>query len=105
MIKLFKKTPDKVKAKGSTQTQVVSSKLKSRPQPFADQTIDYLKAADPDDVLELMLPRLVIEQQNRLASTAKELEEIDRKLAKLYASRDDVYSVMAQNQSNGVADF
>lgn len=102
MLNLFKRSP---KTAGVESIPANSSKAKPRPQLFADQTIDYLKTTDPDDVLELMLPRLVMEQQNRLTSTAKELEEIDQKLAKLYASRDDVYSVMAQNQSNGVADF
>lgn len=105
MINLFKKAPANVEEKKVFPAQVAPSKPKSRLQSFTDQTIDYLKAADPDDVLELMFPRLMIEQQNRLASTAKELEEIDRMLAKLYASRDDVYSVMAANQRNGVADF
>ena len=78
-----------------------------RPQslPVTDQTIDYLKGADPDDILELMLPALVQEQQKRLVSTAKELEQIDQRLAKLYASRDDIYSVMAANQNNGATDF
>lgn len=105
MLNLFKKAPAKVEEKKIFPAQTAPSKPKPRLQPFTDQTIDYLKAADPDDVLELMFPRLMIEQQNRLASTAKELEEIDRMLAKLYASRDDVYSVMAQSQANGVADF
>lgn len=99
MLSLFQRKNNAVK---SVAQKAVS---RQRPQLFTDQTIDYLKATEPDDVLELMLPRLVIEQQTRLASTAKELEEIDQKLAKLYASRDDVYSVMAQNQANGVADF
>ncbi len=84
-------------------------KAVTRPQtqsvPVTDQTIDYLKGADPDDILELMLPALVPEQQKRLVSTAKELEQIDQKLAKLYASRDDIYSVMAANQNNGATDF
>src|SRR4051812_19885219 len=78
--------------------------IRSQSQPVTEQTIDYLKGADPDDILELMLPALVQEQQKRLGSTASELEVIDQKLAKLYASRDDIYSVMAANQSNGVAD-
>lgn len=82
-------------------------KTNTRPpsQPVTDQTIDYLKDAAPDDILELMFPALVQEQQKRLISTAKELEEIDLRLAKLYASRDDIYNVMAQNQKNGVTDF
>lgn len=77
----------------------------NRSQPVTDQTLDYLKGADPDDILELMLPGLVQEQQRRLVSTAKELEEIDQKLAKLYTSRDDVYSVMNKAQGNGTNDF
>ncbi len=97
--------PNSIEGAAPVLTPVSSPKTKSRPQLFTDQTIDYLRNTEPDDVLELMLPRLVIEQQTRLTSTAKELEEIDQKLAKLYASRDDVYSVMAQSQNNGVADF
>lgn len=87
--------------------QPLTPHVVSKNKPVTDQTIDYLKGADPDDILELMLPALVQEQQRRLVSTAKELEEIDRRLAKLYASRDDVYSVMAQapNQTNGATDF
>src|SRR3954469_13852350 len=107
MINIFRKTPATSKlTQGAAPAPAVPAKPKPvRPQPFPDPPIDYLKATEPDDVLELMLPRLVIEQQTRLASTARELEEIDQKLAKLYASREDVYSVMAQNQANGVADF
>lgn len=87
--------------------QPVTPPAVTRNKPVTDQTIDYLKGADPDDILELMLPALVQEQQRRLTSTARELEEIDQRLAKLYASRDDVYSVMAQaaNQTNGATDF
>lgn len=87
--------------------EVVKAAPQPRPQarPVTDQTIDYLKGADPDDILELMLPALVQEQQKRLVSTAKELEQIDRRLAKLYASRNDIYSVMAANQKNGATDF
>ena len=83
----------------------VTTPVVTKTKPVTDQTIDYLKGADPDDILELMLPALVQEQQRRLTSTAKELEEIDQRLAKLYASRDDIYSVMAQNQKNGATDF
>lgn len=99
------KTPKSTEGNKPAQAQGVARKPPARPQLVTDQTIDYLKGADPDDILELMLPRLVLEQQRRLDSTARELEEIDQKLAKLYASREDVYSVMAQNQANGVADF
>ncbi len=106
MINPFKRKPVVPKSVEGTAPKPVSGpKTRPRPQLFAEQTIDYLRNTEPDDVLELMLPRLVIEQQSRLASTARELEEIDQKLAKLYTSRDDVYSVMAQGQSNGVADF
>jgi len=107
MINLFRKNSAATKPIQEA-APAPAAPAKSRParqQAFAEQTIDYLKTAEPDDVLELMLPRLVIEQQTRLASTARELEEIDQKLAKLYVSREDVYSVMAQNQANGVADF
>ncbi len=106
MFNPFKRKPAAPKSVEGTAPKPSSTpKTRLRPQLFTDQTIDYLRNTEPDDVLELMLPRLVIEQQNRLTSTAKELEEIDQKLAKLYASRDDVYSVMAASLRNGVADF
>lgn len=98
-------TPASAPAPEPAATPAGNQKPKARPYLFTEQTIDYLKSTEPDDILELMLPRLVLEQQNRLSSTARELEAIDQKLAKLYASREDIYNVMAQNQSNGVADF
>lgn len=107
MLALFRnKTGDKDKKLSAT-SKPVTPPVVAKTKPVTDQTIDYLKEADPDDILELMLPALVQEQQRRLTSTAKELEEIDRRLAKLYASRDDVYGVMAQaqNQTNGATDF
>ncbi|MBN9390835.1 MAG: hypothetical protein J0I20_22590 [Chloroflexi bacterium] len=112
MLNIFRSRtrPDKdnTQAGANSSARPVPKKEVRRPtpaQPVTDQTIEYLKGADPDDILELMLPALVQEQQRRLTSTAKELEEIDQKLAKLYASREDIYSVMAQNQANGATDF
>lgn len=106
MLGIFKHSRNKPIA---TTAKVTKAAPEPRPQtqtiPVTDQTIDYLKGADPDDILELMLPALVQEQQKRLVSTAKELEQIDQRLAKLYASRDDIYSVMAANQNNGATDF
>ena len=106
MLGIFKRSSNRSAAAA---TEVTKAAPQPRPQaqpiPVTDQTIDYLKGADPDDILELMLPALVQEQQRRLVSTAKELEQIDQRLAKLYASRDDIYSVMAQNQNNGATDF
>lgn len=64
------------------------------------QTLEYLRQVELDDVLELMYPRLIVEQQNRLAECNRELEEIDRELARLYTSRDDVQGVMNLNQPN-----
>lgn len=63
-------------------------------------TLEYLRQVELDDVLELMYPRLIVEQQNRLAECNRELEEIDRELARLYTSRDDVQGVMNLNQPN-----
>lgn len=63
------------------------------------QTLEYLRQVELDDVLELMYPRLIIEQQNRLAGCNRELEEIDRELARLYTSRDDVQGVMNLDQT------
>ncbi len=109
MLKLFRRKKEMAtnqeKSNKSERPRPVLQKVGARPQAVTDQTLEYLKAADPDDILELMLPGLVQEQQRRLASTARELEEIDRKLAKLHASRDDVYSVMKEKHNNGVADF
>lgn len=111
MLAVFRnKTNDKDKSKDKKvpiSGQPVTPQIATKNKPVTDQTIDYLKGADPDDILELMLPALVQEQQRRLTSTAKELEEIDQRLAKLYTSRDDVYGVMAQaaNQNNGATDF
>lgn len=107
MLALFRNKTNSKDRNNSAPGQPVTPRPITKNKPVTDQTIDYLKEADPDDILELMLPALVQEQQRRLTSTAKELEEIDLRLAKLYASRDDIYSVMAQtqNQSNGATDF
>ena len=64
------------------------------------QTLEYLRKVELDDVLELMYPRLIVEQQTRLKECNRELEEIDQELARLYTSRDDVQGVMKLNQTN-----
>lgn len=103
MLGIFKRSSNRPVA--AAEVLKTAPRPQAHPVPVTDQTIDYLKGADPDDILELMLPALVQEQQKRLVSTAKELEQIDQRLAKLYASRDDIYSVMAANQNNGATDF
>jgi hypothetical protein len=53
----------------------------------------------------LLFPRLVLEQQSRLASSAGELAQIDRRLAHLYAMRDDVVNVTNRNKGSGATGF
>lgn len=105
----FTKKPDP-KTPGKSESSETSKSFEPQSEQSPDKngfrgvatqpTLDYLRQVELDDVLELMYPRLIVEQQNRLAECNQELEEIDRELARLYTSRDDVQGVMNINQPN-----
>ena len=81
--------------------------VKPEPRPYlaTDLTLDYLKKVELDDILELMYPRLVTDQQTRLEGCTSELEEIDRELTKLHLMRDDVLNAHPERLVSGVANF
>lgn len=61
----------------------------------AQQTVELLSGVDPDDVLQLMLPRLLKERQQRLAEIDRELATIDKRLGELQHRREDTLQVEA----------
>jgi hypothetical protein len=84
--------------------QGVSPVLRRQPQVATEQTMEFLKKVEPDDILELLFPRLVTDQKTRLEACTAELEEIDKELTRLHLMRDDVLNTQAR-QSSGVANF
>lgn len=79
--------------------------LRRQPQLATEQTMEYLKKVEPDDILELLYPRLVTDQKTRLEACTAELEEIDQELTRLHLMRDDVLNTQNQQQANGVTNF
>lgn len=75
-----------------------------QPQVATEQTMEFLKKVEPDDILELLFPRLVTDQKTRLEECTAELEQIDKELTRLQVMRDDVLNTQAQ-QSSGVTNF
>ncbi len=67
--------------------------------------MDYLKKVELDDVLELMYPRLLQDQQHGIKACTAELAQIDQELTQLYTMRDDVLNSQVAHSANGVANF
>lgn len=70
-----------------------------------EQTLDYLKKVELDDVLELMYPRLLADQQNGLAACTQELARLDQELNRLYTMRDDILNTQTAHQPDGVVNL
>ncbi len=76
-----------------------------QPLTATEQTLELLRQVEPEDILELMFPRLIIEQERQLAGTDRELARIDKRLSELYHRREDILKVRSQPQGSGVAVF
>ncbi len=92
--------PVPIKGKGKGQRGKTYFRAKADippPQPPAlsasEQTMELLQGVEPEDILELMFPRLILEQQRQLEAVDQELAQIDKRLAALHLRRDDVLEV------------
>ncbi len=88
----------KGKGKGQRGKTYLQAKADIPPPPppalsASEQTMELLQGVEPEDILELMFPRLILEQQRQLKAVDQELAQIDKRLADLYLRRDDVLEV------------
>ncbi len=74
------------------------AKAEDKPSPppalsASEQTMELLQQVEPEDILELMFPRLILEHQRQLEAVDQELAQIDKRLEELHLRRDDVMKV------------